>query len=61
MSRKQLKAQALKCVSEMTYARVERDFKGVRRWRNRLMEVCVELAAYGYIGAQGWFNAYMNA
>lgn len=56
-----MKEQALKCVSEMAYARVERDFKGVRRWRNRLMEVCTQLAAYGYIGVTGWYDAFINA
>lgn len=59
MSRKELKKKAVRQVGRIAYGREVGDDTAVMEWR--LRQTCRQLAEYGALGEDWWYNLFMEA
>ena len=59
MNRKELKKKAVRQVGRIAYGREVGDDTAVMEWR--LRQTCRQLAEYGTLGEDYWFNLFMEA
>ena len=58
MKRKQLKKMAIRQVGRIAYKRTVGENSEMSEWR--LRKICAELAVYGTLTAEWWYNLFME-
>ena len=58
MKRKQLKKMAIRQVGRIAYKRTVGENADMSEWR--LRKICAELAAFGTLTAEWWYNLFME-